>query len=117
MLDFIKDMIAEANGLDSEKMKEERRNKNKEKHIFSKSIKVIVTIVGILYLFVAVTNISICLRQNEAFIKIGKYLFLSILDLIVMVSLLLKNKKAELTALIGIVLFVLANYIFAIIQY
>lgn len=117
MFDFFKrgfDIYAEINGFDTEKMKEERLLKSKkEKRLLSKPVRVIIFIVGIMYLLLSISNISLALEGGGNLFVIVKHTALCLLVFVVLVSLFFKGKKAEIFSICGVAVFILANYITA----
>src|SRR5665647_2215869 len=108
MFDFFKDAYAELNGLDVDRMKEERKIKRKQSRLFSRRIKIIIGVVGVLYLVIAWMNISMLLKSGFSPL-ILKYVLLSILDISIIITMLIKNKETEIASIVGIVLFVIIN--------
>lgn len=115
MFDFFRDMYFEYRGVDSNAAKEERENKLKEKKkdkfIFSKSSKVIVFVLGILYLIIAWFNVA-TMKEIGALnaYKVIRLLFLTSCDIASLVCLAISKKKTEIAALILILVFVLTQY-------
>lgn len=110
MFDFFKDAYAELNGLDVDKMKEERKNKRKQSQIFSRRTKIIIVVVGVLYLVMAWMNISMILKSGFSPL-ILKYVLLSILDILIIITMLIKNKETKIASIVGIALFVIINFL------
>lgn len=115
MFEFFKDVYAEINGLDSDKIREEKRNtKNqmvKEKKIFNRTTKIIITVVGVLYLVLSFINISVIIR-NGFTPMIVKYVLLSMLSIVVMIIIHFKKKEFQIASLIGIAVFIIVNFTF-----
>lgn len=90
---------------------EQRKSKKKERFIFSTSMKVIAYILGILYLAVAVLGI-VSLNESGGLkaYHIVRSLLLSGCDVAALVCLAIQRKKAEIAALILIIIFVVAQY-------
>lgn len=109
MFDFFKDAYAEINGLDVDRMKDERKNIRKQCQLFNRKTKIIISIVGVLYLVIASTNILMLLKNGFSPL-ILKYVLLSILDISIIVTMLIKNRKTEIVSIVGIVLFVIINF-------
>ena len=76
MFDFIRDIVAEANGLDVELMRVERRKKRKSKALISRGSKIIIFVIGVLYLIVSGVNISYEIRMWIADYFTFRYLVL-----------------------------------------
>lgn len=115
MFDFFRDIYFELNGIDSveaEKIRKEKIEKKREKkNIFSRSMKVVIFILGILYLVMAGFNI-ITMKENNglnAYLVI-RFVFLILCDVAGLICLALGKKKSEIAALILIVIFMLTQY-------
>ncbi len=110
MLDFFKDMYAEINGLDLEVIKKERRVKQeKYDKIMQRAGKVVIVIVGVLYLVLAGTNISIMIDTGFD-ISIIKYIILSLIDIATLTTFFIKNKSANIARVILMSLFIFLNF-------
>lgn len=119
MFDFLRDIVLEAQGIDSiaaAKERSERREvkkalEKKERFIFSKAVKVLVYIFGILYLII--TGFGL-LAMKEAGVLSIYHLFRSIFlvgcDITAIVCLAIGKKKAEIVALILILVFLITLY-------
>lgn len=116
MFDFFKEAYLESKGLDVEKIKAEkisgREMKKKDKFIFSGNTKIIVYIFGIIYLLITGLNIFLVKESVEinayGFVH---YVFLPICDIAALISLAIKNKRAEIVALILILAFIIVQYL------
>jgi hypothetical protein len=117
MPDLLLDAYAEVNNLDANKIRQEKKKLQQKTFIFSKAGKIIVILVGILYLFLAATNIVIAINSNTFNLGFAKYILLSILTIAVIILIVLKNKKAEIASLICIIVFIIANYMTALLHY
>jgi hypothetical protein len=107
MLDFFKDMYYEVSGI------EKPIKKKEDKIIFSKSAKIIICCMGVLYLGVGTIMISNCIDSGN-YLSIFKYVFLIILDIAANIFMFMKTKKAEQIAFILVVLFIAVNYLTSI---
>ena len=112
MFDFIRDIVAEANGLDVELMRVERRKKRKSKALISRGSKIIIFVIGMLYLIVSGVNISYEIRMGIADYFTLRYVVLSVIDVMVLVFMFCKKKWIQVIAVVGILLFVILNYFF-----
>lgn len=115
MFDFFRDIALEMSGIDSKSAQEQREEKKEEKRknrfIFSRSVKVIVFVFGVLYLVVAGINVSIMKQSDSMEIaSLIRFAVLTICDIAAMVCLVVGNKKAEIIALILILLFLVGQY-------
>lgn len=114
MLDFFKDTYLEMSGVDTQKLKKEREEKKKkekeERYIFSKKIRILTIILGIIYLLIAGSEIVILARYSCSIMLILKILFQVLIDIVVIVCLVLKKKEYEKIALALIVLFFVVGY-------
>ena len=114
MFDFFRDIALEASGIDSEAAEKERMKKKKIKRdnrfIFSKSVKIIVFIFGILYLILGAMSMATIGQQTNVVFKIVKFVFLSAVDISALVCLLTRKKKAEIAALVLVIIFMIVMY-------
>lgn len=110
MFDFFKDAYAELNGLDMDKVREEKKKNRKKEGLFSKPVRRVITVVGILYLILAGLNIYNIVLAGFEF-RIIKYFYLIIIDLFVLVTIQIRNKDAEKFALIGLLLFMGSSFL------
>jgi len=114
MFDFFRDILLESQGIDSDKAQREKQGKREQKKlarfIFSRSAKTFIYIVGGFYIALAVFNI-VSLWGTESKLSIVKYVFLSLVDLSILVSLAINKKRSEIYALIVIVVFLILLYV------
>lgn len=115
MFDFFRDIYLELNGVDSDAAEKERQakkeQKRKERFIFSGSAKVVAFILGILYLLLAGSSLSLLIESGSLDVfKIIRYVFLILCDIAALVCLAIKKKKTELAALIVMIIFILVQY-------
>ena len=115
MFDFFEDVYLELKGDDSTAVereeKAEREKKREEKFIFSRNAKIIIFILGILYLIMAGFNVTTLKETGGLNIfKILRFILLILLDVCGLVCLIIKDKRAEISALIFIIIFVLTQY-------
>lgn len=115
-IDVIRDATLEANGIDSQKARLQREqkklDKKKKKYIFSGKMKVLIFVVGILYLGIGVLNlVTLKSAGGLDFLSVLRIILLSALDIACLVCLGSRKKKGEVIALILIIVFVLAQYI------
>lgn len=115
MFEFFKDIYLESNGIDVQQYKknkllQQQEKKKKDKDIiFPKTIKRLIIVMDILYIFIACANIYILVTYGGELLYILKFVFLSLLALSVIVLLMLRNKKAEQIAIILICIFAFVN--------
>lgn len=114
MFDFFKEIYLEKSGIDIQKLKEEReekkRKENESKYLFSKGMKIFTIILGIMYLLIAISEITVLINISGSIIYILKILFQSLIDVAIIVCLMLKKKKYEKVAIGLIVLFFIVGY-------
>lgn len=114
MLDFLRDVILEVKGINSEKWHKEKLEKDISKkeniYLLSKKTKIIIFVFGIIYLLAEVINIVVFWENNGMINIRAKGIILSIIDIIVLVCLLLKNKTAEIIAIILSIIFIILMY-------
>ena len=119
MFDFFRDIALELSGVDSKdaerQRKEKQEEKRKDRFIFSHGVKVLVYIFGVLYLITGATAITVA-KTNGALnaLMILRFIALTLLDVSSVVCLATGKKKAEIVALILIVMFVLIQYFTAV---
>ena len=115
MLDFIKDIVLETQGIDTEKVHKEKIKKEEEKrskyYLLSNRTKIIIFIFGIIYLSMEMMNIIISWEKNGMIFIRAKGIILSFIDIAVLVLLTQKNKKAEILAIILSVIFITSMYV------
>jgi hypothetical protein len=111
MFDFFQDIILEASGIDSDKVRKKRKEKkSKDRFIFSGSAKGVVFFFGILYLTIGGFQMSVLKGQENILFPVLKFIFLSTLDIVALVCLLLRKKKAEVVALVLVIIFFVVMY-------
>lgn len=114
MLDFLRDVILEVRGINSEKWHKEKLEKDISKkeniYLLSKKTKIIIFVFGIIYLLAEVINIVVFWENNGMINIRAKGIILSIIDIIVLVCLLLKNKTTEIIAIIFSIIFIILMY-------
>ena len=114
MLDFLRDVILEVKGINSEKWHKEKLEKDISKkeniYLLSKKTKIIIFVFGIIYLLEEVINIVIFWENNGMINIRAKGIILSIIDIIVLVCLIQKNKTAEIIAIIFSIIFIILMY-------
>lgn len=112
MFDFFRDM---ARDIRHGSQIAETGNKTKEKkYIFSKGMKTLVVVLGILYLLMAMpTIIAVAKKIGDDVTKIANvitYGILIVTDLVAIISLLFGKKKGEKIALVAVIIFILLIY-------
>ena len=114
MLDFFKDVILEAKGIDSEKAHKENIKKKElsktKYYILSSKVKIIMFAFGIIYLLIEIMNTVIFWEKNGAVFIRTKGIILSIIDIAILILLTQKSKKAEISAIILGIFFVILIY-------
>jgi len=114
MLDFLRDVILEVKGINSERWHKEKLEKDISKkeniYILSKKTKIIIFVFGIIYLLAEVINIVVFCENNGMINIRAKGIILSIIDIIVLVCLIQKNKTAEVIATILSIIFIILMY-------
>lgn len=110
MFDWFREVGEELIGINSEAAKKERTEKKQCQKgncfIFSRNMKILFIICGVLYLFMAAGTVSILRNQNGSFLAVLKYVLLSFLDLFVLFALLFGKQKGEIAALAGSFVFI-----------
>lgn len=115
MFEFFRDMALEFSGIDSkaadEERKEKKEMKKKDRYIFSTGMKVLVWVVGVLYLVVVAMSIYF-MKQAGAIdiLNILRYIVMVSIDVAAMICLAIGNKKTEIAAVILIPVFILLLY-------
>lgn len=114
MLDFLKDVILEAKGIDGEKAHKENIKKKElsktKYYILSSKVKIIMFAFGIIYLLIEIMNTVIFWEKNGAVFIRTKGIILSIIDIAILILLTQKSKKAEISAIILGIFFVILMY-------
>jgi len=114
MFDFFKDIIQEAGGIDTIKAKNQREEQKEieklSRYIFSSKSKLIILILGVLYIMFAALTIAVSWNASNCIIPIAKCLTLSTFDIIACVALLKGTKKGEIVALISGLIFIVLLY-------
>lgn len=124
MFDWFRDMAMEATGKNSDKEELKRRAKRerekKEKIIFSKSTKRTVYVLGVLYLIMGSMSLYVSVRIANSVgysgtgvgtWKFVKYAVLSAIDIAAMICLLTKERKAEIAAVVLVIIFMTFMYL------
>lgn len=114
MLDFIRDIVLEVRGIDSDKWHRERLEKEEAKkanvYLLSKKTKIIIFVFGIVYLLIEVINMIAFLESNGSLGLRAKGIILSVIDIIVLICLAQKSKKAEIAAIVLSIIFIISMY-------
>ena len=124
MFDWFRDMAMEVTGKNSDKEELKRRAKRerekKEKIIFFKRTKRTVYVLGVLYLIMGSMSLYVSVRiANSAGYsgtgvgtwKFVKYAVLSAIDIAAMICLLTKERKAEIAAVVLVIIFMTFMYL------
>lgn len=111
MLDFFRDIALEIVGIDSERIRQNYKNKkeNSKGYVFSNGTKKIIYLMGIIYLIIGGLSVW-SVRFSGQIQSIVKFAFLSVIDVAVLICLSVKSKKAEIISLILIVFFIVIMY-------
>jgi len=109
LFDFFKDMALELQGIDADAAKAERKHKReteqKEKFIFTKKMKTMIIVLGILYLLMVISLVVTMKNFRDSVSSLVVYSILGVTDIVVLISLIFGKKKGEFVALVGIFLF------------
>ena len=115
MFDWFREVGEELGGIDSVAAKKERLEKKEQKKlnrfIFSNTTKAIFIVCGVLYLVTAGSMIFALKGTEEALPYIAKYIFMSIVDIVVLFALIIGKKKGEIVALVGTFIFVVGLFL------
>lgn len=116
VFDFFRDMYFEAGGVDSKKADLERKLKAQEKRksylIFSPKMKLLIAVMGVLYLAIQIAIFKETL--TEGMFGVVVTIILSCVDILCIVFLFLKGKKFEIAAAILMIAFVFGQYLYAL---
>ena len=116
MFDFFREMGEELAGIDSDAARKHRKEKAEQKKldrfIYTRGMKTLTITLGILYVLIAVSAI-IALRTiaSGAGLQIVKYIFMSIVAIVVIFALIFGKKKGEIVAVIGTFIFVVGLFL------
>jgi uncharacterized integral membrane protein len=109
MLDFFRDLILEARGIDAKAAADERALKAEQrkikKFIFSAKMKIFVLIGGILYLILTIITTIIIWGTENYLMYVFKNIGMCLIDVFICGCIISGKKKAEIFALIGIIIF------------
>lgn len=112
MFDIYKEMILELQGIKPQKKLDKKREyigPEDERPVFSTKYKVLIIVLGILYLCVAALGgASAVMSQN--FIALSKYIILVPIDIAAMILCLFRKRKMQKVSLALIILFVIINF-------
>lgn len=115
MFDWFRDIGLELGGIDSKAAKKERMEKREQKKlnrfIFTGGMKVLIIVLGVLYLFLSGSMIIALRSVDNSAPQIVKYIAMSIVDMVVIISLIFGKKKGEMIALVGVFLFVVGLFL------
>ena len=116
MFDFFNDIKLELDGrIDKEAVEKEKRDKRQQKYenkfIFSVRTKIIIFIVGILYLIMTggILYFGISSKTLKLYTLV-RYIFLYLIDIAGLICLAIKNKKTQIAALVLMLMFILLQY-------
>lgn len=127
MFDFFRDMTLELMGKDSDeeekKRKEKKEQERRERIIFSKGVKRLIYVFGILYIFMGgfslVASIQYAKVTDSAAygaLQTVKFIFLSGVDIAAMICLTKGKKKTEIAGAILVIVFVVCMYLATMLQ-
>lgn len=109
MFGFYKDLFLKINGIEPKSVLKPVEKPKEEKLLFSNKLKVIVWILGIMYLIVAGIGIYMSF-ENNVYSSMLKYVFLVPLDVASLILVLSKNKRKQFVAVGTIFLFIIINF-------
>lgn len=111
MFNFMKDIYLEMNGIDPEAARKEKlEEKTIDKIIFSFRSKVVVWIMGIIYLIITVPIIIFTIKTGIN-ISVFKYILLMFMDILILTCISIKKKVTEFISLAAIICFVIINFL------
>lgn len=110
MFGFYKDLLLKMNGIEPRGLLQQEKTE-KEKGVFSTKTKVIVWVMGILYLIVAAVGIYVTIVHEKEYIRLIKYVLLTLLDVVSLVFVLSKNKNRQYIAVGTIIAFIALNFV------
>ena len=109
VFDFFRNIYAELSGLDPVKMDEEKSMRKKNLTL-ARAVKIVIRIVGILYmLFAAISIISIL--ADGINVKLIKYILAVIIDVVVLIFTFGKSRQSEIIVTVGVILFIGINFL------
>lgn len=109
VLDFYKELYLKINGIEPKEVLKPVEITKDEKQLFSQKTKLMIWILGIMYLIVAVVGIYTSIK-GELYMNMIKYIFLISLDITSLFLVLSKNKKKQSIAIGTIFLFIVFNF-------
>ena len=114
MFDWFREVAEELSGIDSAAARRERVEKQdkrkQEYYIFSRGMKVMVIVLGLLYVFMAGATIAVLKNVTGSLIHILRYSLMAMVALFIVFSLVFGKKRGEIFALVGIAVFVVALF-------
>ncbi len=115
MFDWFREVFEEVGGIDPIQAKKERKEKKEEKKlnifIFSKKMKILFIVLGLLYIIMAGSTVAALKETEGALLYIIKYIMQSIIAMIVIFALIFGKKKGEIVAVIGSFIFALGMFL------
>lgn len=115
MFEYFRDIYLESQGIDclaAEKIRNEKKEiKRLERYLFTKKMKALVIVLGIIYLAIAGGNLYALKGSSDMWLVYLRYGGLSALDIAICMALIFGKKKGEIVAIIGIFIFILINYL------
>ena len=118
MFDFFRDVYLEMQGIDSAEAEKERKEKKREKNadriLLPKSIKVTVYVMGVVFLILQATQIKFTAAKGitSCFITAG----LCALAVAAMVLISIRKKQTEIVGTVLVVLFIFLMYLFVLLE-
>lgn len=115
MFEWIRYTVQAAGGIDVDKAAKEKREKKEEKklkrYIYSTAVKILTIVLGVLYLLISVVSIISIIENGSDLLYMAKYILLSIIDIVVLISLIFGKKKGEIVSIIGSCLFAIILFV------
>lgn len=124
MFDFFRDMGLELMGKNSdEEARKRKEKKEQERIIFSKGVKRLIYIFGILYIVMGGFSLAASIQYAKVtgyatygVLQTVKFIFLSGVDIAAMVCLMNGKKKTEIAGAILVIIFVVCMYLATMLQ-
>lgn len=113
MFDFFRDIILESRGIDSKKAEierlEKKKEKDKDKIIFSSGLRVTIYVVGIMFAITTIVTLP-TLLVVKSYLLFARAIIQILLDFAIMVLVKIHTKKSEIIALGLIAIFFVLQY-------
>lgn len=115
MFDWFVDTAMQLRGIDAKKVRREKEEKKRlreaDKFIFSQKSKIVIAVMGVLYLIMTVSLVAATKGEGLSMAYMIKSLFLGLIDIAALVAMLIGKKKGEIIAAVLVVIFVATMYI------